>query len=235
MDCRQARQKLTDCNWIVSPESSDIELLSHLESCPQCRALARAENAISSDLTLLRGSQPDSNISMESLRETVANANVSGSHGHHKTANKKVPSAGFRFAVARRYAFAIAIAAFLIMAFVPFNFREKIGYEITIAGVDKDIVAENQDITPLLQALGMQQDLATNLLDSLGSDRARLYVGECRETCFLRISDLKTERDVKLVVKAIIELGCCQIEKIAPIFRDETSSLLKYAAKKLYS
>jgi hypothetical protein len=235
MDCRQARQKLTDCNWIVSPESGDTELLAHLESCPQCRALARAENAISSDLTLLRGSQPDSDISMESLRETVANASISGIYGHHKTANKKIPSAGFRFLVVKRYALAIAIVAFLILAFVPFNFREKIGYEITIGGVDKDIVAENQDITPLLQALGMQQDLATNLLDSLGTDRARLYIGECRETCFLRISDLKTERDVKLVVKAIIELGCCQIEKIAPIFRDETSSLLKYAAKKLYS
>ena len=110
-----------------------------------------------------------------------------------------------------------------------------VGYEITIAGVDKDLVAQNQDITPLLQALGMQQDMASNLLDSLGSDRARLNIGECRETCLLRISDLKTERDVKLVVKAIIELGCCQIEKVAPVFRDETSSLLKYAAKKLYS
>jgi hypothetical protein len=234
MDCRQARQKLNNCNWIVSPAAGDSELLSHLESCPECRALARAENAINSDLTLLRGSQSESDISIESLRETIAGAGVTGKHGWNK-ANKKIPSAGFRFVVVKRYAFAIAIMAFLITAFVPFNFREKIGYEITIGGVDKDIIEENQDITPLLQALGMQQDLATTLLDSLGSDRARLYIGECRETCFLRISDLKTERDVRLVVKAIIELGCCQIEKVAPIFRDESSSLLKYAAKKLYS
>jgi hypothetical protein len=60
-------------------------------------------------------------------------------------------------------------------------------------------------------------------------------VGECLETCHLRISDLKTERDVRLVVEAIIQLGCCQIDNIAPIFRDESTSLLRLAARKLLS
>jgi hypothetical protein len=235
MDCHQARQKLNNCNWTVNCESGEIELLSHLENCSECRALARAEKSITSDLMLLRGCQSESDISVDSLREAVARANSKAGGERNQLANKKVPSARFRLGAVKRYAIAIAIMAFLITAFVPFNFREKIGYEITIAGVNKDLVEENQDITPLLQALGMQQDLASNLLDSLGNDRARLSLGECRETCSLHIRDLKSERDVKLVVKAIIELGCCQIEKIAPIFRDETSSLLKYAAKKLYS
>ncbi|NLI16320.1 MAG: hypothetical protein GX409_08560, partial [candidate division Zixibacteria bacterium] len=56
-----------------------------------------------------------------------------------------------------------------------------------------------------------------------------------RETCYLTISDLKSEKDVAFVVKQIIDLGCCQIDKIAPIFRNESSSLLKHIARKLLS
>ena len=232
MNCRQARQKLIDSDWVVNADSGNGELLSHLESCADCRTLLQAESAISGDIAQLRVMPPESNITVDSLREVI----VSGNYGtaRNRPGSNKVPLAGHH-AVLKRYSIAFASLAFFIIAFVPINFKEKVGYEITIAGVDKDIVTENTDITPLLQALGMQQETASSLLDSLGSDRARLYLGECRETCQLHIGDLKTERDVKLVVKAIIELGCCQIEKIVPVFRDETSSLLKYAAKKLYS
>jgi hypothetical protein len=81
----------------------------------------------------------------------------------------------------------------------------------------------------------MEKGKATTLLDSLGMDDIHLSVGECSETCRLTISDLKTERDVRLMVKAIIELGCCQIDNIAPIFRNESLSILGFAARKLLS
>jgi hypothetical protein len=74
----------------------------------------------------------------------------------------------------------------------------------------------------------MEKGKASILLDSLGMSDIRLS-GECSETCRLTISDLKTERDVRLMVKAIIELGCCQIDKIAPIFRSESTSILRLA------
>ena len=104
-----------------------------------------------------------------------------------------------------------------------------------IGGVEKSIALDNQQITSLLRALGMEKGKASTLLDSLGMSDIRLSVGECSETCRLTISDLKTERDVRLMVKAIIELGCCQIDKIAPIFRSESTSLLRLAARKLLS
>jgi hypothetical protein len=234
MNCRQARQNLNKYNWSNDLIGHNSELLSHLDSCPDCRALLKAEKAITSNLDILRRCPSENDITVESLRETIATAE--SSHGRRRNQTViKVPSTGFRPGLVKWYAIAGLVVLVAIAAFVPFNFKERVGYEITIAGVDKDIVADNQDITPLLEALGMEAGMATNLLDSLGTDRARLHVGECRETCHLRISDLKSERNVRLVVKAIIELGCCQIEKIAPIFRDESSSLLKYAAKKLYS
>jgi hypothetical protein len=233
MNCRQARQKLNKYNWIIGSDNHDSELLSHLQNCSNCRALLKAECDLTADLAFLRQSQPENNLSLDSLKEMVVMANTKTSE--KQAVKKRVSSTAFRPGLVKKYVIAAAFVALLIFAFVPFNFKEKAGYEITIAGVDKDLVTDNQDITPLLQALGMEQGLATSLLDSLGTDRARLFLGECRETCSLRISELKSERDVRLVVKAIIELGCCQIEKIAPIFRDESSSLLKYAAKKLNS
>jgi hypothetical protein len=81
----------------------------------------------------------------------------------------------------------------------------------------------------------MEKGKASTLLDSLGTGEIHLSVGECSETCRLTISDLKTERDVRLMVKAIIDLGCCQIDNIAPIFRNESTSLLGLAARKLFS
>jgi hypothetical protein len=233
MNCRQAREKLSKYNWIILSDNPDSELLSHLQHCSDCRALLKAENDITADLSLLRQSQPESDFNLESLKKMTATANTKT---NEKQAVKKlVTSTIFRLGLVKKFVVAAAVVIFLVLAFVPFNFKEKVGYEITIGGVDKDLVTDNQDITPLLQALGMEQGLATSLLDSLGTDRARLFLGECRETCSLRISELRSERDVRLVVKAIIELGCCQIEKIAPIFRDESSSLLKYAARKLNS
>jgi hypothetical protein len=126
----------------------------------------------------------------------------------------------------------VVIAA---LALIPFNLRQQVGYEIAIAGVGKDVALNYDKANSLLDALGMGEDEATVLLDSLGVSQIQFSVGECSETCRLTISDLKTERDVRLMVKAIIDLGCCQIDKIAPIFRSESTSLLSLAARKLLS
>ena len=168
MNCRQARQKLNKYNWSISRDCRDSELLSHLDGCPDCRALLKAEKAIESDIVLLRGSQPENDIRIETLKEAVAKGSAIDNSARNQTVRNNVPSTGFRLALVRNYAIAAAVVAFLILAFVPFNFKEKVGYEITIGGVDKDLVEENQDITPLLQALGMEQATATNLLDYAG-------------------------------------------------------------------
>jgi len=128
-----------------------------------------------------------------------------------------------------------AAAAVVLLAIVPFNVREKVGYEIAINGVGKDVALNQQKASSLLDALGMEKGEAESLLDSLGVEQIQFSVGECSETCKLTISDLKTERDVRLMVKAIIDLGCCQIDNIVPIFRRESTSLLGLAARKLLS
>lgn len=138
-------------------------------------------------------------------------------------------------ALRRRLALIAAAAAVVLLAIVPFNVREKVGYEIAINGVGKDVALNQEKASSLLDALGMEKGEAESLLDSLGVKQIQFSVGECSETCKLTISDLKTERDVRLMVKAIIDLGCCQIDNIVPIFRRESTSLLGLAARKLLS
>jgi hypothetical protein len=137
----------------------------------------------------------------------------------------------------RRYGLAIGVVVvlFVLSALVPFSFREKVGYEISIGGVERSIALDNQKISSLLSALGMEENKASTLLDTLDMNSIRLHVGDCQETCHLRISDLKTEKDVQLLVEAILQLGCCQIDNIAPIFRDVSTSLLELATRKLLS
>jgi len=236
MLCHRARRRLNECDWLHSDYSLDEELMKHLGECPRCYSLVQAEETLRSDLGVLREAKPDGVLSLGVIREKAEKS----ARGTDRV-EQDVRSFANRLALAlvpnTRYKFAVVTIAILIgfLAVVPFSFQEKIGYEIAIGGVEKSIALDNQKITSLLGALGMEKGKASTLLDSLGMNDIRLSVGECSETCRLTISDLKTERDVRLMVKAIIELGCCQIDKIAPIFRSESTSLLRLAARKLLS
>jgi hypothetical protein len=236
MLCHQARRRLDDCDWLRSNYAQDGELMEHLGKCPKCYSLVEAEETLRGDLGVLREVNPEGDLSLEIIR-TKAESSARG----ERVVEPEVRSFIQRLALAllpnTRYKFAVVATAVLIgfLAVVPFSFNEKVGYEIAIGGVEKSIALDNQKITSLLDALGMEKGKASTLLDSLGMSNIHLSVGECSETCRLTISDLKTERDVRLMVKAIIELGCCQIDNIAPIFRSESTSLLGLAAKKLLS
>ena len=236
MLCHRMQQRLSKHDWRYSNYQHDPELMAHLDSCLQCRSLVQAEEALQSDLGLLRQALPQSGISLEEVRKTIETAPAGRQKSGYAFGGWRM-SWVFGSRSGLRTALVVGIIAIVVifMAFVPFTFREKVGYEIAIAGVDRNIAQGSQDITPLLRALGMEDDKAINLLASLGGDNVHFSVGECSETCHLRISDLKTERDVKLVVNAIIALGCCQIDKIIPIFRNESNSLLGHAVRKLNS
>lgn len=225
MLCSRARKRLNDCNWRHSEFCHYPELMDHLNDCAECSSLVHAEELLLNDISLVRKALPEGDLSLAAIREAAENT----TKRRQKIVLGLLPNMRIRIAVA-----AVA-TAIVVLSLVPFNFTEKIGYEIAIGGVDRTVALDNQKITSLLGALGMEKDKASTLLGSLDKSEIRLSVGECSETCRLTISDLKTERDVSLMVKAIIDLGCCQIDNIAPIFRHESTSLLGLAARKLLS
>lgn len=230
MQCREARNRLANYNWRAAEFSGDKELMAHLEGCAACRGLVLAEQAIVDDMESGRRDKPENELvfaKVKNLTETQLGYDYNG---------KPRWLANLLFGEKRyRLAAGLAVVVFGFLAFVPFKFREQAGYEIAIAGVDKTIAEDNKEITSLFCALGMEEDKTITLNDSLDVKEIRLNVGECSETCYLTISDLKTEKDVEFVVKKIIELGCCQIDKIVPIFKNESSSLLGHIARKLWS
>jgi hypothetical protein len=236
MLCRQVQQRLTDHQWDPDRYRLDSCLVEHLTRCAKCRSLVQAEESLRSDLSHMRHAEMPDKVQLADIRlvaERSRKSKVAGGLPAGGWFRHLLFAPGYR---TRRWGVAtIAVGVIVFAAFVPFTFKEKIGYEITIAGVDRNIAEDSRDISPLLRALGMEQDKASRLLDSLGADPVHLSIGECRETCQLRISDLKTERDVRLVERAIIALGCCQIDRIVPVFRDKSSSVLMYVARKLYS
>lgn len=221
MLCYQARKRLEDYRWDPAQYRADQELLGHLQSCVACTDLIAAEHALRRDLDELQRAEPASHLPLESVRRKIETADT--------------PKRTTAPALRRRVALIAAVAAVVFLAVVPFNVREKVGYEIAINGVGKEVAFNQQKASSLLDALGMEKGEAESLLDSLGVKQIQFSVGECSETCKLTISDLKTERDVRLMVKAIIDLGCCQIDNIVPIFRRESTNLLGLAARKLLS
>ncbi len=222
MNCQQARKRLNDADWRQDIYGRDRELTDHIASCPDCAALVNAETAVHRDVQTWHNATPERQLT---VAEVKSKAEDSGR-----------PLFGFPLFLSRhRLALGLTIIILAVTAFYPIKTREQVGYEISITGVDKNIATDSKGIMTLLWALGMDEDKIETLLDSLEIKEVHLKVGDCSETCHLSISDLKTERDAELVAKAIVDLGCCEIDKIIPIFQNESTTLLGEATRKLFS
>ena len=227
MNCKQAQKRLDKAKWQISACKNDRELLEHLRNCPHCSALARAEKDILADLEIVREALPEGEFSLSRVRKI---ADRSDTLPRFHEMERSFRKHGFI-----KPAMAMAFVVLVIISLIPFKYQEKVGYEISISGVDRNIAQDSHGIYPLLDALGMDKDKAMTLLDSIGKNEIDLKIGECSETCHLSISDLKTERDVQLIIKAIIDLGCCEIDNVLPIYRDRSTNLLRRATQKLFS
>ncbi len=231
MLCRQALIRLEVYNWRLIEYGQDAELMEHLDGCQECSSLIKAQKELDQHFATFRQYEPAHEMTVSALRSKVESSGRKGL----KTGSVRSLFGALIPNTRPRIAALAVLAVVVIIALIPLNMNQKVGYQIAIDGVEREIALENPKITSLLGALGMEQEVATTLLDSLGMNQIHFTVGECTETCRLTIFDLKTERDVRLMVQAIIDLGCCRIDNVAPVFRNETMSLLGFATRKLLS
>jgi len=215
MRCHEARQRIADLEKNGFEPGSDKELMEHLDSCSACASLAEAAKLLERDFETGRTGDTEGGLSFSDLRARVEDTIDKGDtitnreNGiMHKIANsvKSRPRLGISVGLA------VILLAFLTL--VPFKFEKTIGYEVAIAGVDKN--------------LAMDTDKVQEFFIQLGLCDAKFDVIGCEETCNLKITDLRTEDDAKLVVAAFDKMGNCTLEKVNKISGERTAPLIWY-------
>jgi len=198
-----------------------MELLEHLRECPHCAGLAKAEASLTRDLEL--ASQDDT---VDTLSFTAIKARVESRAELASPNTEKEYSIMAKLInnISRRPRFGISVGVALVLlaavTLIPLKLSHTIGYEVAIAGVNKD--------------LALDQDRVKELLGALGVQHAEFTVDGCEQTCHLTISELKDQYEVQMITTAFIEMGNCEIEKVIPISEQESGSLVEYAKNKVF-
>lgn len=179
MHCRQIKSQIDDVLHRRT-ESLSPEAVSHIQDCPDCRAEYEAvQNVIeslNSEDTALEKSQPP----MDRIRARVIARAADSSQQKSAT-----PSIAIG-----------AVTAFAFIAFLmlfPFHHDKTIGYQVAVAGVDRQMIEEDHIICDLLYNIGLREAD----VDFIG----------CDQTCRLTVIDLKTIEEAELVIAALNEVG----------------------------
>lgn len=211
MRCSEACRRLTESRGTVS--SADTDLRDHLAACPACAEFARAERMLVRDLSLSTADDTEADRSFAAMRARV---NARAEAITSQTPREVFIMSALKRTISRRPRMSLTIAtAVIVLAFltvVPFSFQRTVGYEVAIAGVNKDLAMDDAKITELLAALGVEN--------------AAVNVGDCEKTCVLNISDLKSQDDVVIIKTAFDKMGHCVVERVGEIADTVTASLI---------
>ncbi len=221
MHCREARHRLT----VLGAEEArmDRELQEHLADCPDCAQVVRAELTLGRVLEAAAEDDASEMAPMARQRLAVeARASARGPLAHTWAALNALLQGptGRR----PRYAAtaAIVVAVIATVGLVPFTYYQTVGYDVALAGLDREVALDD--------------DLVCEMLDSLGLVEAAVDVTGCEETCNLLVFDLKNEEEARLVVSALDELcqnGCTAA--MHPVLAQASGSLLDQANQKILS
>jgi len=213
MRCSQIRRRINDKN---SDLAKDKDLQNHISTCQKCAVLVKAELDLRKSFTSA-GVTDDLN----TIPWSVQKARVETEADHIKQRQAKgfniMKTISKQFTLRPKLSFSLCmgLAVLLLITMIPFKIERSIGYEVAIAGVNKDLAMDSEKVTMLLKAIGC--------------DDASFNLGECEATCELKISELKSEDDIKLVVAAFDKMGHCSVEDVSTVEGEATWSLMKHA------
>ncbi len=202
MRCYQARQELNRLGWSDTKIAQEMQLVQHLQNCPACAGLLKAEQSLKSDLRAASLNDNEEVIPMSVLKARVE---YQAAKVPQVTFMEKLLMAPLNNLFTKRpklgIGLAVTIVALLISALVPFTYDNTIGYEVAFAGVDR--------------TLAMDQDKIQDILLKLGVEDAAIDVSDCEATCKLFISDLKSSSDAQMIKAAFINID--QVELLHDI------------------
>jgi len=219
MRCREARLRLTGSRQNGSAGTEDRELLDHLNQCPACSREAAAAGTLRQILT---ASSVNDMENVTPLHEQKAQIEARLARHQRLKVNAGTSTRGRliwqpAFGVGVTLVVAALIAALIL---IPFQYDRTIGYEVAFAGVERELVEEDERVCDMLFALG----LIEAAVDYLG----------CDTTCKLTVFDLKSKEEVQLVVAAFAHVNPLDLSSnIIPVRATVSGSLLDRANERI--
>ncbi len=214
MHCHEARRRIIEAVRNGAGIETIPEMESHLADCRECDAFYHAELLLARDLKLAEADDGTETISFKELKSRVEEA--ADNRGlpifREISIMRKLTNTFWR---RPRLSFSI-LGVFLLgfLTLVPFKFDDTIGYEVAIAGVDKNLALDESRLGELFSALGLSD--------------AAYEVGDCDQTCVLKISDLNSEKDIKVLRVAFDKLGNCTMGDIKEVQGRKSEPLVIY-------
>ncbi len=204
MRCFEARRRLNE----ITSADADAELLRHIEECPACARLAEAERLMAT--AFLKASDVDALAlpTLEHLRQGVdsrlrlAQRTAIKEPTLMDTIKQQVRSRS-RLGIG----LGIALATFFFLTLIPFAFEKTIGYEVAFAGVD--------------ESLALNDDGLTQFLLKLGVKGAKFDVSDCDKVCNVKVTNLQSLDDARLVQAAFKKLDSVVVVKDVSEIRGE--------------
>lgn len=209
MRCDEVRNRI---DRGVDP-ASDEELREHLTVCAKCARIAETSGLLGRFLSTAAEDDTTAVPSLQFTRTQVTERLAASV--------KRSPIVKHIWLKSHRPALisaAVVTVAFMVLSLVPFKSYQTIGYDLKLAGVDRDLATDDEKVCGILHGLGLHE--------------AAVDVGGCDTTCELSILDLKSEREAFLVVGAIATLNDFDLTSdIKPIRAQRSASIWQQARR----
>lgn len=192
MRCREALNRL---NRLDRPgDQPDRELLDHLKSCPDCARQAEAARELRQVLAEMSASDEVDRITWpEQIRQVEAAAARAQRNQPKEIPIMSAMKRQLKLRPRLSIGLAAAVAVLLAGALIPFKFDRTVGFEVAVAGVNRNLALNQEKLNEMLRRLGLEN--------------ARVEVKGCEITCNLIVSDLSSVEDAGLLRLAFEEVG----------------------------
>ncbi len=236
MDCQQAMSKIEEyCRAGIKKIDNQLcekNLLEHLTDCPDClnEAVKHFEiesivsQAFTESKTNLEQASFEGATPLQFLRPRIeARADGKTSSATKPIGNSTMSTIFNQLKNRSRLTIGVALAtvALLAVTVIPFKYDDTIGYEVAFAGVNK--------------VLALDSDKISKLLNELGVKGATVDVSGCETTCNLKITDLQTAEDGRLLIAAFESVGAVHLTNgVTPIVDTIQGSLLSKASNFIF-
>jgi flagellar hook capping protein FlgD len=210
MRCHEARRRISEIGRTDTPDADNLELLKHLQTCPGCALRAQASQKLQQALTQAREHDTEGGLSWS---QTIARVNSRAALAKaHKPVERPVMAYmknQFFKRPSLSFGICAAVVVLLAVTLIPFKYDRGMGFEVAVAGVDKNLALNSEGISQMMAQLGLEN--------------AVVDVTGCEVTCNLKITELKSSEDAQLVAAAFEEVGKNKVHVSIHLAHEEAS------------